>query len=108
MKQNNLAGFVTVLILGVSTMAFAHDAQKFTGVVSDPMCGAEHMTKEKSAADCTRECAKQGDYALVVGAKVYTLKGDKEAIGKLAGATAVVEGDLDGKTIKVESIEAAK
>ena len=108
MKLNRLSGVVAALLLSASTLALAHDAQRFTGVVSDAMCGTKHMSKDKSAADCARECAKQGDYALVVGDKVYTLKGDKDAIGKLAGATAVVEGDLDGTTIKVESIEAVK
>lgn len=108
MKVNKLQGSVAVFILAAAGLLFAHDAQNFTGVVSDPMCGAKHMTKDKSAADCARTCAQQGDYALVVGDKVYTLKGDKDAIGKFAGARAVVAGDLDGKTIKVESIQAAK
>ena len=31
-----------------------------TGTVSDSMCGAHHMEKDKSAAECTRECAKKG------------------------------------------------
>lgn len=32
--------------------------------------------KGASAATCTRECIKGFDYALVVGDKVHTLKGD--------------------------------
>ncbi len=36
-----------------------------TGTVSDSMCGAHHMEKDKSAAECTRECVKKGTkYAL--------------------------------------------
>jgi uncharacterized membrane protein YoaK (UPF0700 family) len=39
-----------------------------TGTLSDSMCGAQHMEKGKSAAECTRECVKGGTkYALVVG-----------------------------------------
>ena len=50
------------------------------------MCGAKHMAKDKSAADCTRECVKMGsEYALVVGNTVYRLKGDKAAIDKFVG-----------------------
>jgi len=108
MKMNKLNRSLAVFILAAAPLLSAHDAQKFTGVVSDSMCGARHMAKDKTAAECARACAEQGDYALVVGEKVYTLQGDKSAIGKFAGARATVEGDLDGKTIKVESIQAAK
>ena len=80
-----------------------------TGTVSDSMCGAKHMAKDKSAADCTRECVKAGsDYALVVGGKVYALKGDKTALDKYAGQRATVQGMLDGNNINVQSITAAK
>src|SRR5437016_11198307 len=42
-------------------------AETLTGIVSDSMCGAHHMAKDKSAAECTRECVKGGmKYALVV------------------------------------------
>lgn len=108
MKMNKRIGFVAAFVIAAAGLLFAHEAQKFTGVVSDSMCAAQHMTKDKSPADCARECAAQGDYALVVGDKVYTLSGDKNAIGKFAGAKAVVEGDLDGNTIKVETIQAPK
>ncbi len=81
----------------------------FTGTVSDNMCGAKHMSKDKSAADCTRECVKMGsDYALVVGNTVYTLMGDKAAIDKFAGQKATVTGKLNASTIRVDSITAPK
>jgi hypothetical protein len=42
--------------------------QQLTAVVSDSMCGAQHMAKDKTAAECSRECVKSGSkYALVVG-----------------------------------------
>ncbi|HWO34378.1 MAG TPA: hypothetical protein VNO32_36750 [Candidatus Acidoferrum sp.] len=34
--------------------------QTLTGTVSDSMCGAHHMEKDKSASECTRECVKKG------------------------------------------------
>ena len=44
-----------------------------TGVVSDAMCGATHMMKDKPAAECLRYCVKQGTtYALVADKKVCT------------------------------------
>ena len=80
-----------------------------TGVVSDSMCGANHMAKNKTPAECTRECVKAGsDYALVVGKEVYVLTGDQAGIDKLAGKRATVKGSVNGKIMTVESIAAAK
>jgi hypothetical protein len=49
-------------------------------------------------------------YALVVGDKVYTLEtSDKAALDKLdnlAGAKAMVTGEVDGTTIAVKSVAA--
>src|SRR2546421_10551380 len=72
----------TIAFLTFSTMLLAAQMQTpastsaapktLTGTVSDSMCGAHHMEKDKSAAECTRECVKKGTkYALVVGKKVY-------------------------------------
>lgn len=108
-----------VLILFVYPVAHADDkkpaakaapaaAKSFTGTVSDAMCGKSHMMPGKSAADCAKECAKDGDYALVVGDKVYTLKGHKDEVGKLAGASATVTGSVKDDTIDVTTVTAAK
>jgi len=107
---------LAALMLGVVvivTSAFAADkAQTFTGVVSDAMCGAQHMM-DGSAADCTRACVGKGSkYALVVGDKVYTLAtDDKDALAqldKLAGEKAKVSGTADGDTISVKSVASEK
>src|SRR3981081_2379453 len=88
---------------------FAQAAQTITGTVSDAMCGAHHMMKDATAAQCTRECVKQGsDYALVSGSKVYTLKGDKAQFDKFAGENVVVKDKVSGTTISVDSITASK
>ena len=99
---------MAVLIFAGSTLAFAHTAEKFTGTVSDSMCGAKHMGKDKTAAQCTRECAKDSSYALVAGDEVYTLAGDKAEFNQFAGQKVAVEGDLKGNTITVESIQVKK
>jgi hypothetical protein len=76
-----------------------------TGIVSDSMCGAHHMAKDKTAAECTRECVKQGTkYALIVGKKVYTLEGHKAELDKVAGMKATVKGKVSGETVTVQSI----
>jgi hypothetical protein len=108
MRYKSLSLVMAGLML-TATLAIAQDAKTLTGTVSDAMCGKTHMMQGASAAKCTRECVKAGtDYALVVGDKVYTLKGDKAAIDKFAGAHVVVKGKLSGSTVTVESIKAAQ
>ena len=75
------------------------------GIVSDAMCGAHHMAKDKSPAECTRVCVKQGTkYALVSGKKVYTLEGHEAELDKLAGMQATVKGSVSGETVAVGSV----
>lgn len=100
-----------VLLSGMAAASLAQSGggKTFTGVVSDNMCGKQHMEKNKSAAECTRECVKAGsDYALVVGDKVYTLKGNKAEIDKYAGEKATVTGREKDDTITVSSITGPK
>src|SRR3954467_7495272 len=80
-----------------------------TGIASDSMCGAHHMAKDKSPAECTRMCIKQGmKYALVVGSKVYTLEGHESEVDKLAGQKATVKGSVTGETVTMHSVVPAK
>lgn len=104
---------VAAALLALATMTItvaAQDSGKktLTGVVTDTMCGAKHMMKDKSAADCTRICVKQGmHYGLLVGTKVYALEGDTAAIDKLAGQRATVTGTVSGDNVKVDEIRVA-
>jgi hypothetical protein len=103
-----------VILLGnvFSTLdALAANKQTFTGEVGDAMCGRQHM--EGTPAECTRTCVSKGSkYALVVGEKVYVLDvADKSALATLdqqAGKNATVTGTLNGDTIEVSSVAAAK
>ena len=98
-------------LLLLSLAVFAADkVQTLTGTVSDTMCGAKHsMMPGTPDSECVRACVKAGsDYALVVGGKVYVLKGDKAAIDKFAGQPATVSGTVSGDTIQATSITAAK
>jgi len=107
MRFNSFA-LVTAGLMLTASFAVAQATETLIGIVSDAMCGKTHMMKGASAATCTRECVKEGsDFALVVGDKVYTLKGDKTAIDKFAGANVVVKGKLSGSTVTMESIKAA-
>jgi hypothetical protein len=103
-----ISAFFFSMVLSTLT-ASAQSGQTLTGTVSDAMCGAHHMMQGKTAAQCARECVKQGsDFALVSGGKVYTLKGDKSQIDKLAGENVVVKGKVSGTTISVDSIRVSR
>jgi hypothetical protein len=103
---------ISALLVSVALSTVAASAQSnqtLTGTVSDAMCGAHHMIKDATPAQCTRKCVKQGsDFALVSKEKVYTLKGDKAQFDKVAGHNVTVKGTLSGSTMTVESIAAAK
>jgi hypothetical protein len=106
--QIKLVASVATLTLGAVSL-FAQQPQTITGTVSDAMCGAHHMMKGATAAECTRACVKKGsDFALVSGGKVYTLKGDTTQFDKFAGANVVVKGTVSGDTISVDTISAPK
>ena len=110
-KARFLALFLLALLVIASLTLPALAAGKtttLTGEVGDSMCGAKHMSG--TAAECTRSCVKEGSaYALIVGDKVYKLKGgDAATLDKLAGDKATVSGTLDGDTLTVSSVAAAK
>jgi hypothetical protein len=85
--------------------------QTLTGQVSDAMCGRKHM--EDPAVDCAHACVQHGSkYSLVVGEKIYILEtSDKAALAlldKQAGKNATVTGTVNGDSIEVGSVVAAK
>jgi hypothetical protein len=97
-----------VVVLAVGLFAADSKDQTLTGTVSDTMCGAKHMMSGP-AAECIRACVKSGsDYALVVGNKVYTLKGNNTEIDKFGGQQVTVTGKLSGNVVQVASIAPAK
>jgi hypothetical protein len=107
MRLLNSALFLSIVLSTVA--ASAQSSQALTGTVSDAMCGAHHMMKGATAAQCTRECVKQGsDFALVSGSKVYTLKGDKAQFDKYAGQTVKIKGTIAGSDLTVDSIAPSK
>jgi hypothetical protein len=101
---------VTVLVFTtLATSAQQSDTQMLTGVVSDTTCnGGTHVFKNMTPAECTRECARRGKYALVVGSDAYTLRGHDGQLYKFAGQTVTVEGAVNGKTVNVKSVTSKK
>src|ERR1700730_15717434 len=100
-----------VALLGTTAMqGQTTGSQKtLTGIVSDSMCGVNHMAKNMSSADCLRMCVKKGTkYALVVDKKVYTLEGHEAELDKYAAQRVTLQGTLKGQMMTVESVTPAK
>jgi hypothetical protein len=99
----------TAALVLTASLAMAEARQTLTGEVGDSMCGKKHSMGDESPAECTRECVKGGSaYILIVGDKLYTLKGNKAAIDKFAGAKATVTGTTRGHVLTVSTIKPAK
>ena len=88
--------------------------QTFTGVITDDMCamaGHSRMRMGPTDAECVKACILGHDakYVLLAGEDVYELS-DQQAPEKFAAVRVRVVGTLDAKskTIRVESITAAK
>ena len=108
MKNRTKLAAVFILTLGGTVAVFAQQ-QTLTGTLTDSMCGATHMAKDKSPAECTRMCVKDGmKYALAADKKLYTLEGHEAELAKLAGQKVTVKGNLKGETVTVESVTPAK
>jgi hypothetical protein len=99
----------TIILLISGALALAAAPKTFTGVITDAMCGKDHsMMGVKPDAKCVTACVKQGSkYALVLGDDVYELS-DQKTPEKFAAQKVNVKGTLNGKTIEVQSITAAK
>lgn len=101
---------LAAVILAMPVLA----AETIKGSVSDKMCGADHHGQE--AVACTLSCVKAGSpFVLVVTKdKVLDIENQKDAkikaeLEKYAGKSVTVNGTVseDGKSVKIESIEAA-
>jgi hypothetical protein len=101
-------------LLAVTVLAAAPGKQTFTGTITDSMCStADHsqMKMGPTDADCTKACVgiHGATYVLYDGKNVYELS-DQKTPERFAAKKVTVTGTLDakGKTIKVDSINAAK
>jgi hypothetical protein len=80
-------------------------AQTFSGIITDAHCGAKHKSSDKSPAECTRICVKNGSqYELVDGYKVYALHGDIVQLNQLSGQRVTITGTLAGNSINIATM----
>lgn len=100
--------FTSVTVLSSSAQSSAEaaePAQTFVGMITDSYCGARHKFADRSPAECTRICVKNGaQYVLLAGDKVYALQGDIVRLNRTAGERVTVTGMLHDNTIDFTSI----
>ena len=101
-------------LLSVAALSAAAGKQTFTGTITDNICanaGHSQMRMGPTDAECTIACiiAHGATYVVSDGKHVYALS-DQQKPEKFAAQKVRVTGTLDAvtKTIKVESITAAK
>jgi hypothetical protein len=101
-----------LLLPVLAGLLFANQSKTFTGVITDDMCGVDHV-KMKVGPDpkCVEVCVRGygSKYALHDGKNLYRLS-DQKTPEKFAGKKVKVTGVLYEKTqiIKVESIDLVK
>jgi hypothetical protein len=83
--------------------------QKWTGNISDSMCGKSHGANGGTMAkdhDCTLTCVKGGSaYVFVVGDKIYKLADQKMPdLERHAGHRVEIAGTMKGDTITVTKV----
>jgi hypothetical protein len=103
-----------VTVLALVSLSAAQETQKFTGTISDAMCGRTghaQMRMGPTDAACTNACvdAHGAAYILYDAKNIYTLDSPKQ-LKEFAGQMVTVTGTLDPKTktLHVQSITAAR
>ena len=101
-------------VLAVAALTAGQRKQTFTGTITDSQCAdAYHgrMRMGDTDAECAKACIDEhgATYVLYSSGAAYELT-DQKAPAAFAGKKVTVTGSLDAKTktIKVESIVAAK
>jgi hypothetical protein len=100
---------LTLLALTVASLAGAAGAKgSWTGWITDDHCGAKGASADHKA--CAEKCAGRGGKLVFYNTedkKIYDL--DKQDVAKAnLGQEVKVTGEVDGKSIKIESISPAK
>jgi len=99
--------FLTLLSLTVALAASAGTKGTWTGWVTDEHCGAKGASADHKA--CAEKCLKAGGKLVFYNTadkKIYSLDNQDMAKANI-GHEVKVTGEVDGKSIKVASIDAA-
>lgn len=97
------------ILLVASLFAVSAFAAKWTAVVSEEHCGLKHSAGTAGDQKCVTGCVKGkgAKPVLVVDGKIYKIA-DGSKVADHLGQKVTVEGTLDGDTVTITSVEAAK
>jgi hypothetical protein len=103
-----MKSFAILCCLSLLLVATAMGAQ-YTGFISDEHCGARHMDGSQASTDCVTSCVKSGAAPVFVGMdkKVYKLS-DRSKVTAFYGKKVTITGTMQGDTVTIESVAAAK
>lgn len=111
MKKTSIITVALLLTAMIPAIQQVHAAtQTIDGVISDTMCGRNHMIQGKTDAECIAECKKGGKvgYALLTSNKIYILAGKSRMFAPFAGKQVHIEGSVKDDRITVTSIHETK
>ena len=94
-----------VLVSLFSVCAFAGE---WAGTISEDHCGAKHAAGTPADQKCVEGCVKGGAKPVFVSEGKVIKIADPSKVQDFLGKKVVVKGDLNGDTITIASIEAAK
>ena len=85
-------------------------AASLSGTISDANCAAKHEAASASDTACVQRCIQRGAAPVFVSdGKVYQIAADsRDKVKDVLGQKVTVEGKLDGSTLTIESVQAAK
>jgi hypothetical protein len=105
---NRLEGFSMKKMLLISLFSISAFAAEWTGTISDAHCGAKHAAGSAADQKCVETCVKGGAAPVFVSEGKVLKIADGAKVQEFLGKKVVVKGDLNGDTVTIASIEAAK
>jgi hypothetical protein len=96
-------GVVLVVLVAMSAMAGT-----WTGYISEAGCGAKHMSGSEKDVKCVTGCVKKGAAPVFVTEDKKVLKiNDASKVMDHLGHKVEVTGDIEGDTLKIQSVKMA-
>jgi hypothetical protein len=95
-------------LLLASILSVSAFAGEWTGTISDSHCGAKHAAGSEADQKCVEGCVKGGAAPVLVSDGKVLKISDASKVESFLGKKVVVKGDLNGDTVTVASVEAAK